>query len=79
MGGKKKRMGADGRTAHDFFSKLMGGKIKKKQWANNGRLTKNMDYVQKNYTRRQWAYNFTVKGENKKKFIGNLPMLFFFE
>ena len=26
-------MGADGRTAHDFFSKLMGGKIKK----NNGR------------------------------------------
>ena len=33
MGGKKKRMGADGRTAHDFFSKLMGGKIKK----NNGR------------------------------------------
>ena len=53
MGGKKKRMGADGRTAHDFFSKLMGGKIKKKQWANNGRLTKNMDYVQKNYTRSQ--------------------------
>ena len=43
----KKLMGARWARAHDFSKKLMGGKIRKRQWAHNRRLNKILNFVLK--------------------------------
>ena len=71
-------MGADGRTAHDFFSKFMGGKIKNKNngsTLNTGHLTKNLNFVRKKlYQKQDGHITFLLSG---KTIWVTCPCLFF--
>ena len=46
----------------------------------HGRLTKNLDFVKKKIFQKPDGHIFFgYKRENKKKFMGNLPMIFFWD